>query len=165
MIVVLAKAGLQNERKSGVSRARRCLLQKGESCRRSDATQVRLKARARNRGLSDVVLVRSFDGGATGRAVAQALEVVDRGSPEITRSSQSRGVLVSSRWRRVSQVSREIDGDGDDVWQGGEVWLREGMRLEGVRVPAAPCPVFLGLSSVGGSVQQRPYGVLTVSIV
>jgi hypothetical protein len=46
---------------------------------------------------------------------------------------------LSSRWRRVSQVSREIDGDGDDVWQGGEVWLREGMRLEGMRVPAGPC--------------------------
>jgi hypothetical protein len=51
MIVVLAKAWLQNERKSGVSRARSCLLQKGESYRRSDATQVVKGARTQPRAL------------------------------------------------------------------------------------------------------------------
>ena len=46
-------------------------------------------------------------------------------------SCQSRSFVGSSAGYRGWSGSRDIDGDGDDVWQGGEVWLREGMRLEG----------------------------------
>lgn len=96
-----------------------------------------IRARATT-GSLDVDLVCSFDGGATGNGQWPKRLGLIGVSPEITKSSQSRGVLVGSGRRRVWLESREIDGDGDDVWQGGEVWLREGMRLEGMEGTCRP---------------------------
>jgi hypothetical protein len=97
----------------------------------------------------------SFDGGATGTGQWPQARRVDRGLPELTGSSQSRSAVGRSAGCCGLSGSRDIDGDGDDVWQVEKVWLGAGMRFSCERTWEGTCRPLLGLAR-SGPVPLRP---------